>query len=136
MSFRKILLVAPCMIALFGCGDDSKKPYLKIVGGGFNNSVVSQTVTLVIVAKRMKALPSGSVIEAEFELPDSDQKFIVTHPSESPGDKYMFESEPLHGVKKGVPLQVKLHLLTAAGGTEIAQFEKTFVSDANPDTGQ
>ena len=116
---------------LTGCGDDPSKPYLKIIGGGFTNSVENNIVTYSFVAKRVKALPSGSYLEADFDLPDSDKKSVTSMPSDPAKDRYLFESEPLHGLKKGVPLRVKLRLLESVGGKEIAEFEKTFESNAD-----
>jgi hypothetical protein len=120
-----------CILTLTACGDDPSKPYLKIVGGGFTNFVVQNIVTYSVAVKRIKALPAGSIIEATFDLPDSDRKYVTTEPADPPKLGYLFESEPLHGLKKGQELTVHLRLLQSAGGTVLAEFEKTFHSDAD-----
>jgi hypothetical protein len=126
----KLLAALFALVALLAaCGDDPSKPYLKIIGGGFTNSITSNIVTYSFVAKRMKPLPEGSVLEAHFDLPDSDQKYVTWLPAEANKDRYLFESEPLHGLKKGVPLKVRLRLLETLGGKEIAEVEKAFTSD-------
>jgi hypothetical protein len=117
------------ILLLVGCGDDPSKPYLKIMGGGFTNDVVNNVVTYSVAIKRLKAFPSGSVIEATFDLPDSERKYKTVEPTSPNKDKYLFESEPLHGLKKGVALTVKLRLLDNNGTRELAEVDKTFESD-------
>ena len=116
---------------LTGCGDDPSKPYIKIVGGGFTNDVVSNIVTYSVAIKRLKTLPSGSVIEATFDLPNTDRKYVTVEPTDANKDKYLLHSEALQGLKKNVPLTVKLRLLEAAGGKELAEVEKSFQSDVD-----
>jgi hypothetical protein len=129
MKFHKMIMMSLAVMLLAGCGDDPSKPYLKILGGGFTNDVVNNVVTYSVVVKRLKTLPSGSIIEATFDLPDADRKFVTVEPTSSYKDRYLLESEPLHGLKKGVPLTVKLRLLERAGGAQLAEVEKTFQSD-------
>ncbi len=129
MRKRELIMQMGALAILTACGEDPSKPYLKIVGGGFTNSIADNIVTYSVVAKRLKSLPSGSVIEASFDLPDSNRKFVMVEPSNPSTDKYLFESEPLHGLKKGAPLTVKLRLLDSAGGNVLAEVEKTFQSD-------
>jgi len=129
MVSRRLLPLLFTALLISACSDDSKKPFLKIVGGGFTNNVASNIVTYSVVAKRLKKLPSGSVIEAIFDLPDSNRKFITSQPTHSSIDKYLFESEPLHGLQKGKPLSVKLRLLDTTGGKELAAFERSFTSN-------
>jgi hypothetical protein len=134
MKFLSLLLIAGATLA--GCGDDPSKPYMKIIGGGFTNSITSNTVIYSFVAKRMKALPSGSYLEATFDLPDSNKKFVTSTPENPAKDRYLFESEPIHGLKAGVPLKVTLRLLVSDQGNEIAAFEKIFISDTDQAPGQ
>ncbi len=117
------------LLLLASCGDDPSKPYLKILGGGFTNDVVSNIITYSVAVKRLKALPSGSVIEASFDLPDSDRKFVTVEPTSPDKDKYLLQSEALHGLKKGMSLTAKLRLLDGPGGKELAEVEKVFQSD-------
>jgi hypothetical protein len=131
MRLKILAALLAVFTTLTACGDDPSKPYLKIIGGGFTNSITSNIVTYSFVAKRMKPLPEGSVLEAHFDLPDSDRKYVTWLPAEANKDRYLFESEPLHGLKKAVPLKVRLRLLEALGGKEIAVVEKSFTSDTD-----
>ncbi len=129
MHMSKLTMLVLGILLLVGCGDDPSKPYLKIMGGGFTNDVVNNVVTYSVAIKRLKAFPSGSVIEATFDLPDSERKYKTVEPTSPNKDKYLFESEPLHGLKKGVALTVKLRLLDNNGTRELAEVDKTFESD-------
>lgn len=129
MRTRKLLMLGAILLALSGCGDDPSKPYIKILGGGFTNNITSNAVTYSVAVKRLKPWPSGAVIQATFDLPDSDAKFVTVEPTSDYKDKYLLESDPIHGLKKGVPLTVKLRLLDGPGGKELAEVEKTFQSD-------
>jgi hypothetical protein len=131
MILRKLTVFVILLSFLTGCGDDPTKPYLKFIGGGFVNYVTNNIVTYSFVVKRVKTLPTGSVLEASFDLPNTDRKFVTWLPSDPNRDKYIFESEPLLGLQKGNPLKVKLRLLDAVHGKEIAVFEKIFQSDSD-----
>ena len=129
MRIHQPIIMLVMLLFLVSCGDDPSKPYLKIMGGGFTNDVVNNVVTYSVAVKRLKALPSGSVIEATFDLPNSDRKYVTVEPTSQYKDKYLLESEPLHGLRKGVPLTVKLRLLESTGGKQLAEVERTFQSD-------
>ncbi len=129
MRIHRLIALFVALLLLVSCGDDPSKPYLKIVGGGFTNDVINAVVTYSVAVKRLKPWPSGSVIEATFDLPNSDRKYVTVEPTSQYKEKYLLESEPLHGLKKGMPLTVKLRLLETAGGKELAEVEKAFQSD-------
>ncbi len=129
MLSRRVLVVSICSYFVSACSDDSSKPYLKIIGGGFTNNIASNFVIYSLVAKRMKKLPPGSVIEATFDLPDSPRKFTTFQKTNPALDRYLFESEPLHGLKKDNPLTVKLRLLDGPEGKVLAEFERAFTSN-------
>jgi hypothetical protein len=131
MRVSKLIIMLLGLVLLTACGDDPSKPYLKIVGGGFTNDVVSNVVTYNVAVKRLKTLPSGSVIEATFDLPNTDRKYVTVEPTDAYKDKYLLQSEALQGLKKNVPLTVKLRLLDSVGGKELAEVEKSFQSDVD-----
>ena len=100
-----ILSVVFCFAALTlaGCGDQSSGPYLKIIGGGFEFNCRYSTMTYGFVAKQLRPLPAGSSLEASFDVPDSPKRFVRTLPAESGESQYVFQSEPLYGVKRIFP---------------------------------
>ncbi len=116
---------------LASCGEQPSKPYLKIVGGGFIFNYRYATMNYGFVAKQLKPLPEGSILEASFDLPDSETNYLVKKPATPGKFQYSFESEPLHGVKKNTPYKVTLRLIEAATGKELAMLEKSFTSDVD-----
>ena len=116
------------LLALSSCGDQGTGPYLKILGGGFEFNYRYSTMKYGFVVKQLRPLPAGSTLEASFDLPDSEKKFMQTLPAESGKMQYVFESEALHGVKKDVPYKVKLRLLEADTAKELEVVEHEFSS--------
>ena len=133
---KHIMSVAFCFfaLALSSCSDQSSEPYLKILGGGFEFNYRYATMKYGFVAKQLRPLPAGSILEASFDLPDSPNKFILTLPAESGKMQYVFESEALHGVKKDIPYKVRLRLLEASTAKELTLVEHEFRSTVDQDT--
>ena len=86
------------------------------------------------MARQLKPLPEGSVLEASFDLPDTDRKFVITKPAKAGQLQYSFETEPLRGVKKDTPYKVQLKLLEANTGKELGLVEQVFKSDVDQAT--
>ena len=135
MKSRFTLVIAGCLgLVLSACDDQSSTPFLKIVGGGFMFNYRYSKASYGFVARQLKPLPEGSILEASFDLPDSDQKFVLTQPTKAGKLQYSFESEALHGIKKNTPYKVTLKLLEANTGKELALVEQIFKSDVDQDT--
>jgi hypothetical protein len=80
------------------------------------------------VAKPLRPLPADATLEASFEVPGSDQKYVVTLPVQNGKMQYAFETQPLHDVKKDTPYKARLRLLEANTGKELASLEQVFRS--------
>jgi hypothetical protein len=126
MTFLRILLLLALGAAMAGCGDDPAKPYLKIRGGGFVFNYRYSTLSYGFAARAMKPLPEGSVLEAQFDIPGSSERWTTSWPMIAGKLDYGFESPPLTGVEKGKPYKVTLRLLESKGGKELAVIEKSF----------
>jgi hypothetical protein len=85
------------------------------------------------VARQLKPLPEGSILEASFDLPDTERKYVITQPARTGQLQYSFETEALRGVKKDTPYKVQLKLLEADTGKELALVEQVFKSDVDQD---
>ena len=120
-------------LALIGCGDQSSGPYLKIIGGGFEYNYRYATTSYGFVAKHLRPLPAGGTLEASFDVPDSDKKYVLTLPVQNGKLQYVFETQSLHGVKKDVPYKVRLRLLEASTGKELELVEHEFHSTVDQD---
>lgn len=130
---KKMFLVLFCLggLLLTACDGQSGKPYLKIVGGGFIFNYRYSAMNYGFVAKPLRPLPAGATLEASFEVPGSDQRYVTTLPVREGKMQYVFETQPLHGVKKDTPYKARLRLLAANTGKELASLEREFRSTAD-----
>ncbi len=67
---RKIIFVTFALL-LAACGEDANAPYLSFAGGGFIFNYRNAEAFYGFVAKPLRTLPEGGVIEAQFEVPGS-----------------------------------------------------------------
>lgn len=130
---KKPLFMSLCLAGLLlaACEDQSDKPYLKILGGGFVFNYRYSAMNYGFVAKPLRSLPAGATLEASFEVPGSDQPYVTTLPVQDGKMQYAFETEPLHDVKKDIPYKARLRLLEASTGKELASLEQEFRSTAS-----
>jgi hypothetical protein len=132
---RLIFVICCCLgLGLSACKEEAPTPFLKIVGGSFAFNYRYSKMYYGFVARQLKPLPEGSVLEASFDLPGTDRKFVVTKPAKAGQLHYSFETEALRGVKKDTPYKVQLKLLEANTGKELALVEKVFKSDVDQAT--
>ncbi len=133
---KQTLTLAAILMSLCiaGCDEQPEKPYLKIAGGGFIYNYRYAIVNYGFVAKPLRPLPEGSTLEASFDIPDDSKKFVISLPVVPGKMLYGFETQALHGVKKDVPYRVRLRLLEATTGKELALLERDFRSNIAQDT--
>jgi hypothetical protein len=132
----KLVLVICCCLGLIlsACKEAEPTPFVKIVGGSFLFNYRYSKMTYGFVARQLKPLPEGSVLEASFDLPDTERKFVVTKPVKAGQLQYSFETEALRGVRKNTPYKVRLKLLEADTGKELALVEQVFKSHVDQAT--
>jgi len=126
-SFTVALLVVATF--LVGCGDEKDKPFLQFSGGGFIFNYRLATADYGFVARVVKELPEGSVIEATFDNPAGGPPIVIVEKSVSGSKGYMFRTPSLTGIKANYPYKVVLRLLAAKEGVELARYERTYKSD-------
>jgi hypothetical protein len=132
----KLVFVICCCLGLVlsACKEEAPTPFVKIVGGSFLFNYRYSKMSYGFVARQLKPLPEGSVLEASFDLPDTERKFVVTKPVRAGQLQYSFETEALRGVRKNTPYKVQLRLLEADTGKELALVEQVFKSDVDQAT--
>jgi hypothetical protein len=125
---KKKLFMFLCFAGLLlaACDDQSGKPYLKIVGGGFVFNYRYSAMNYGFVVKPLRPLPAGAMLEASFDVPESDERYVTTLPVQEGKLQYAFETQPLEHVKKDTPYKVRLRLLAADTGKELALVEQEF----------
>ena len=134
MKGRLAFVICCCLgLVLSACEEQAPQPFLKIVGGGFIFNYRYSKMTYGFVARQLRPLPEGSVLEASFDLPATERKFVITKPAKAGQLQYSFETEGLRGVQKNTPYKVRLKLLEANTGKELAMLEQVFKSDVDQD---
>lgn len=129
---RLAFVICCCLgLLLSACEEQAPQPFLKIVGGGFIFNYRYSKMTYGFVARQLRPMPEGSELEANFDLPDTERKFVITKPVKPGQLQYSFETEGLRGVRKDTPYKVRLKLLEAGTGKELAIVEQVFKSNVD-----
>lgn len=131
MSRRSFALAFALLLA--GCGEDPNAPYLSFAGGGFVFNYRNAEAFYGFVAKPLRTLPEGGVIEAQFEVPGSAEPAIVTEKVVKGQVQYTFKSPNLTGIQAKHDYKAVMRLLDAQG-KEIARYEQNFHTDVDQST--
>lgn len=132
MKFIPIFIV--CLL-LQACGDDgTPRDYFKIAGGGITFNYRYSEAGMVVIAQQKYPLPNGSIVEAQFDLPDQPNKReTVKLPAVEGKLTYKLQSKPMFGFKKGGQYNVTIRLLDNAG-KELDRDDTKFISDEDQST--
>lgn len=118
-------------LAASACGEDGD--YLEIKGGGFVFNYRIAEARYGLVAEARRPLPEGSLVVATFEDPAGGAPFRI---EKTPGTgqwKYVFDTPPLHGVRKGRPYAATLEIVAADRSRVIERHERTYASNVSQD---
>ena len=126
--------IAVC-IALAACigAKDEDKPYIEFIGGGFIFNYRLAEAGYGFVAGVKRPIPSGTVLEAEFENPAGGDPMIVRQTARWGRTSYHFRTPPVQGVKASRDYHVELRLIDPASREVIAHYTKTYRSDVDQD---
>ena len=130
-SIGRALGCAALAAALVAC-DAGEGPYLAFAGGGFIFNYRLASAEYGFVARVMRPLPAGSLLEAEFEDPAGGAPISVREASRPGRRSYHFQTPPVTGIEAGRDYRVVLRLLDA-DGTELARYSRTFHADVSQD---
>jgi len=92
--------------------DPASKPYLKILGGGFMFNYRVADVHYGFTAAVQRPLPTGSIIEAEFEDPAGGPSHLVRERVGTDSARYTLRSPPVRGVEAGKDYHVEVRVKT------------------------
>ena len=126
---RHLVWLVVVMCSLMGCKEDPNAPYLEFAGGGFIFNYRNAEAFYGFVAKPVRSLPEGAIIEAQFEVPNSSTPYIVTQDVRPGALQFTFRTEDLRGIEKGHAYKAVMRLLASPSGPEIARYERTFHTD-------
>jgi hypothetical protein len=127
--YRKILLLSFAFL-LAGCGEDQNAPYLSFAGGGFVFNYRNAEAFYGFVAKPLRSLPEGSVIEAQFEVPGGAEPALDREKVVQGQVQYSFQSPNLTGIQPKRDYKAVMRLIDAQG-KEIARYERNFHTDVD-----
>jgi hypothetical protein len=111
-------------------GDSGDKPYLSFAGGGFVFNYRLATADYGFVARVMRTIPAGSLIEAEFENPAGGDTIVLRQSTRAGRSSYVFRTPPLQGVRANRDYQAVLRLLDSEQ-REFAIYRKSFRSSVD-----
>lgn len=124
---KSILLCT--FVMLTACGEESgPKDYLKIAGGGITFNYRYSQAGMVVIAQQKYPLPEGSMVEAQFDLPEQDARQTVSLPAMVGKLTYKLQSDPLTGLKKGGQYNVTIRLI-GKDGKQLDRDDTVFTSD-------
>ena len=126
---RHVTWLVVVLFTLVGCKEDPNAAYLEFVGGGFIFNYRNAEAYYGFVAKPLRNLPEGSVIEAQFDIPHSATPYVVSENVKPGMLQFSFRTPALKGVEKGHPYKAVMRLLASPSGPEIAHYERSFQSD-------
>ncbi len=132
MIMRRLAVLLAALL-LAGCSEDPNAPYLAFAGGGFVFNYRNAEAFYGFVAKPLRTLPEGGVIEAQFEVPGQPEPALVTEKVVQGQVQYSFKSPLLTGIQAKHDYKAVMRLMDA-GGKEVARYEQNFHTDVDQST--
>lgn len=129
MMLRKIVLLTFTLL-LAACGEDQNAPYLSFAGGGFVFNYRNAEAFYGFIAKPLRTLPEGGVIEAQFEVPGKAEPAVTQEKVVQGQVQYSFKSPLLTGIEAKRDYKAVMRLMDAQG-KEIARYERNFHTDVD-----
>lgn len=126
-----VLVAAAFVLALSACDESSDEPYLEFAGGGFMFNYRIAEVFYGFVARPLREIPEGTILEAQFEDPSGGAPLVVTQVAKDYRQEFSFHSPPVKGVVAGRDYKVELRLLSAGDREVLASYNTTFRSSAD-----
>ncbi len=132
IDVKILVLWAALAATLIGCTNgDGDKPYLEFAGGGFIYNYRLATADYGFVVRRVKKIPQGTIIEAEFENPGGGPPIIIQQLAQSTRLSYKFETPPVTGIKANTDYRVEVRLIDPNNNEVFARYSKSFHADVD-----
>jgi hypothetical protein len=113
--------------------DDPSEPYIEFAGGGFIFNYNVASATYGFVARVVRRVPPGTLLEAEFEDPAGGPPIVVHGVAGGYARQFRFESPPLQSIVANRDYRVELRLIDPGDGTLMGAYSRTFRSDLDQD---
>lgn len=131
MRRLSFLVIAAFVVSLGACDESDDGAYLEFVGGGFMFNYRLAEAFYGFVARPLREIPEGTIIEAQFEDPSGGAPLVVTQIAKDYRQEFSFHSPPVKGVVAGRDYKVELRLLSAGDRKLLASYSTSFRSSAD-----
>jgi len=132
LTWPRTLLLGLLLLAVAGCEDEADgKPHVEFLGGGFIFNYNLSEAYYGFVVKVTRRIPTGTILEAEFENPGGGPALLVQKIAREGGVEYSFRSPAVEGVEAGRDYKVVLRLSEPDSRQVIASYSRTFRSTAD-----
>jgi hypothetical protein len=121
-----VALALAAIAGTVGCKSEETGPYVRIEGGGFIFNYRISEAYYGFVARPLRKLPEGSILEARFENPDGADAITVRQTARPGAIRYTFRTPPLKNVVADRDYRAQLVVLDASGARELGRYEKNF----------
>lgn len=118
MQFMRLLVLVGATLAVVGCGvmppQNISSEYLETEGGGFTLNREVREVKYMITLVARKPLPTGSILQAQFDNPAGGPPLNITYQVAADQTKLVLTSPPVTGLKDRRRYQVHITLYSDA----------------------
>lgn len=129
---RKFVVVLVSALLLTACGEDgADKPYFEFAGGGFVFNYNIAEAYYGFVARVLRRIPEGAVLEAVFENPDGGDPLVVRQTAVAGRADYVFRTPGVQGVEADRGYHVELRVLEPGTEKLLAIYERSYRSTAD-----
>lgn len=118
-----LLLLTTATLTASCDGEPEDGPYVEYAGGGFVFNYRIAEATYGFVVKRVREIPAGTVLEAQFENPAGGDPLTERQTAREGALQYRFQSPPVSGVKADRDYRIELRLLDPASGALLASYD-------------
>jgi len=120
-----------CCLALAACGGGGSGPYVAFTGGGFLFNYRIAEASYGFVARVLRPIPAGTIIEAEFEDPAGGPPIVMRRRAVGMQITISFQSPAVKGVEAGRSYRAVLRLIEPETGRVLDSQERMILSEAD-----
>lgn len=118
------------ILLLACCQRETEGKLVELSGRLFVFNYRVATATYLVTLKKLRPLPEGSIVAAEFENPKGGNALTAREKIFSIDEKIVIQSPHQQCVRKDHPYTVKIHILSASGEV-LQEIETSITSDVD-----
>ncbi len=121
------------VLSVLRAPEDASQPYVEFAGGGFVFNYNVAVAYYGFVARVVRPVPPGTILEAEFEDPAGGPPIVTRGVAGVYARQFRFESPPVEGVRADRDYRVVLRLIDPDTGALMAAYSRNFRSELDQD---